>query len=110
MNTIIQEMHDQINDLPDADTADTAELSLSTLEQSNVQLFALNESILLSVIALPYTHTTTYQTLEQTNGDRFSLSGRLLPLEPLGLDYHQDTACNTTRARSSNQCTGISGK
>ncbi|CAH8446097.1 unnamed protein product [Dicrocoelium dendriticum] len=53
LNTIIQEHHDHFTPRNTFNFDDTSELSLSVLEKDNIQLFAINKSILLSFISLP---------------------------------------------------------
>ncbi|KER29308.1 hypothetical protein T265_04053 [Opisthorchis viverrini] len=95
LNTTIQETHDQAHGLPDADMSDATELSLTTLEQPNIQLFSLNESILLTFLSLPMPNTAPV-TSRRASGEpqfhRFPISTRSLSMKPFLLDPPENSS------------------
>ncbi|GAA52575.1 Ral GTPase-activating protein subunit alpha-2 [Clonorchis sinensis] len=95
LNTTIQETHDQADGLPDADMSDATELSLTTLEQPNIQLFSLNESILLTFLSLPMPNTapvTSRRALEEPQFHRFPISTQPLSMKPFLLDPTENSS------------------
>ncbi|TGZ65375.1 hypothetical protein CRM22_005912 [Opisthorchis felineus] len=111
LNTTIQETHDQADGLPDADMSDATELSLTTLEQPNIQLFSLNESILLTFLSLPMPNTapvTSRRASGEPQSHRFPISTRPLSMKPFLLNPPENSSHFEAAHASTNNFIGIS--